>query len=233
MIAEHYRRCDATVGKALDYADDETLFIVLSDHGFSSFERGVHLNTWLHDIGLLHLKPGSRPDDEGRFFQGVDWSRTKAYALGLGGIFVNLQGREEHGIVAEDEAETLKRDIACRLTELDDAAHGRRPIRSVRPREELYRGPYAAESPDLVVNFAETYRVSWATAWAGCRPKLRGQRKKWSGDHIIDPALVPGVLFMNRPFRGDGAAWSTWPPRFSRPWAFAKGPAMEGRSLLP
>lgn len=233
VIGEHYRRCDETVGKALEFADDDTLVIVLSDHGFSSFERGVHLNSWLCEKGLLSLKPGCHASDEGRFFQDVDWSRTRAYALGLAGIYVNLRGREEHGIVPAEEAARLKQEIARELPELHDAEHGGRAVRSVRSREQVYRGPHAAESPDLIVNFAEKYRVSWATALGGVPAAVfEDNRKKWSGDHIIDPDLVPGALFMNRPFHGDGASLVDLAPTILQALSVVKGEHMEGRSLL-
>src|SRR5262249_58707688 len=96
-------------GRALEYADDQTLVIAMSDHGFNSFRRGVHLNSWLLDQGLLALKPGIRPGEEaGDLLRQVDWSRTRAYAVGLSGIYLNLQGREEQGIVRPEEVEAAR-----------------------------------------------------------------------------------------------------------------------------
>ncbi|MCI0459304.1 MAG: alkaline phosphatase family protein [Gemmataceae bacterium] len=234
VIEDQYRACDAVVGKALAHADERTLFIALSDHGFSSFQRGVHLNTWLCEQGLLKLKPGVRPGEEaGDFFRGVDWAGTKAYSLGLAGIYVNLRGREAHGIVPPAEAEGLKRSIAEGLTGLTDPQRGQVAVRRVQTREEVYAGPYAGESPDLLVHFAEGYRVSWGTALggvpAGC---FEDNRKKWSGDHIIDPSLVPGVLLMNRPFCGDGARLVDLAPTILSALGISPGAAMEGRTLL-
>ncbi|HEX8203674.1 MAG TPA: alkaline phosphatase family protein, partial [Isosphaeraceae bacterium] len=113
VIEEQYRRCDDVVGKSLEFADADTLVIALSDHGFGSFRRGVHLNSWLHEHGLLALRPGIRPGAEaGDLLRGVDWGRTKAYALGLSGIYLNLEGREAQGIVTPAEAEALQAAIA-------------------------------------------------------------------------------------------------------------------------
>jgi predicted AlkP superfamily phosphohydrolase/phosphomutase len=234
VIEEHYRACDAIVGKALAHADDRTLVIVLSDHGFNSFQRGVHLNTWLHDNGFLALKPGATPGEEaGDFFRSVDWGRTRAYALGLGSIYLNVRGREGQGIVAEAEAGTVARDIAAGLTGLLDEARGAVSIQGVVTREQVYSGPYAAESPDLVVNFAAGYRVSWATALGGVpHGHFEDNVKRWGGDHIIDPALVPGVLFMNRPLARDGASLLDLAPTILAALGVPKGPAMEGTSLL-
>jgi len=207
VIADHYRACDEIVGKALEYADDQTLAVVLSDHGFNSFQRGFHINTWLHDNGFLALKNGIKPGAEnGNFFPNVDWSRTKAYALGLSGIYLNIKGREEQGILTTDETDKTRTAIAAGLSGLADPKHERMAIRSVLAREEIYSGAFAAASPDLMVNFNEGYRVSWATGLGGVPDgHFEDNTKKWSGDHIIDPSLVPGVLFMNRSFDGDAA----------------------------
>ena len=234
VIAEHYRNCDSVVGRAMDYADDETLFITLSDHGMNSFQRGVHLNTWLYDQGLLALRPGLTPGEEaGDFFRGVDWSRTKAYALGLGGIYLNLKGREAQGIVDAGEAESLMSRIVASLTHLVDSDRGQVATTGVLTREQVYSGPYASESPDLLVNFSSGYRVSWETALGGTpQGQFADNVKKWGGDHIIDPLLAPGALLMNRPFQCDGARLLDMAPTILHALGLPKGHAMEGNSLL-
>ena len=132
-------------------------------------------------------------DENGDFFPNVDWSRTKAYALGLSGIYLNIKGREGQGIVSPDEADATKAAIAAGLSGLADPKHERVAIRSVLSREEIYNGIFAESSPDLMVNFNEGYRVSWATGLGGVpNGHFEDNTKKWSGDHIIDPALVPG-----------------------------------------
>jgi predicted AlkP superfamily phosphohydrolase/phosphomutase len=231
-IEDHYRRGDAVVGRALEAVDDQTLLIVLSDHGFGSFQRGVHLNTWLQSQGLLTLKPGSEGLD---LLRGIDWERTRAYGLGLCGLYLNLRGREAQGTVAPEEAEGLKAAIARGLGGLKDPERGAVAVRSVLPREELYRGPYAAEAPDLVVNCAGGYRISWGSSLGGVPAGglFEDNTKKWAGDHIIDPALVPGVLLMNRPFRGEGARLVDLAPTVLAALGLPPAPAMEGGSLLP
>ncbi len=232
-IEDQYRRADAAVGLALEHADDRTLVIALSDHGFGSFRRGVHLNDWLRDRGLLAVRPGH---ESSTFPANVDWDRTRAYALGLGGIYLNLAGREGRGIVRPDEAEGLKAAIARGLNGLaDPGAGGAVAVRRVLPREELYHGPFAAESPDLVVHFAEGYRVSWAASMGGvAEGHFEDNVRAWSGDHIVDPALVPGVLLMNRPFRGERARLLDMAPTILDALDVppSEGPPLEGRSLL-
>ncbi len=230
VVEDQYRRADAVVGRALSAIDDQTLLIVLSDHGFGSFRRGVHLNSWLRDHGYLTPRDSAGPDD---FPGGVDWSRTRAYSVGLGAIYLNLRGREGQGIVEPRDANALAAEIAANLTGLKDDAQGTVAVRKVLTREQLYHGPHAAESPDLVVGFSAGYRASWATTLGGAPPGLfEDNVKKWGGDHIVDPELVPGVLLMNRPFRGEGARLLDLAPTILDALGVAPGPAMEGSSLL-
>ena len=235
VLEDQYRRSDAMLGRAMEHADDQTLVIALSDHGFGTYRRGVNLNTWLHEQGLLALRPGLAPGESaGDLLQGVDWEKTSAYSLGLGGIYLNLKGREGKGIVDPAGADALKARIASALGGLPDAEKdGATAIRSVRSREEVYRGAFLSDAPDLVVNFASGYRASSATSMGGVpEATFEDNRKKWSGDHIIDPALVPGILFMNRPFRGDGARLEDLAPTILAALNCPAGTDMEGRSLL-
>ncbi len=235
-VEDQYRRSDLMVGHALEVADDRTLVIALSDHGFGPFRRAVHLNAWLHQNDLLALKPGIEAGPEaGDLLGGVDWSRTRAYSLGLGGIYLNLRGREGSGIVDPAEAEGLKSEIARGLAGLVDPASGSAPIRGVPTRERLYSGPFVAEAPDLLVHFESGYRASSGTSMGGVGAEVfEDNRKKWSGDHIVDPGLVPGVLFLDRPCRLDGPPrMEDLAPTILGALGVPKGPAMEGRSLIP
>lgn len=234
VIAEQYRKADAMVGLALEAADDRTLVIALSDHGFGSFQRGVNLNAWLHQQGLLVLRDIAEPGREPfRSPADIDWSRTQAYALGLGGIYLNQQGREAQGIVAPDEAEAVAGRIARALEGLVDPERGQLAIRGVRTRRQLYHGPYARESPDLVVQCERGYRVGWGDSLGGVSDVVfEDNRKKWSGDHIVDPALVPGVLFLNRPFRPEGARLLDLAPTILEALGVPVAAELEGSSLL-
>jgi predicted AlkP superfamily phosphohydrolase/phosphomutase len=236
VVDDAYRRCDSIVGKALEFTDDQTLFIALSDHGFNSFQRGVHLNKWLLDNGFLALKSGAEPGEgAGDFLRQVDWELTQAYAIGLSGIYLNQKGREAQGIVPADFADYVKTSIAQGLTALRDPERaGGLAIHRVQPREAVYHGAYLPEAPDLAVDFAPGYRVSWSSSMGGiARSQFEDNIKKWSGDHIIDPECVPGVLFMNRPFRGASARLLDLAPTILATLGVPSGPAMEGESLLP
>ena len=235
VVEDQYRRSDLMVGHALEAADDRTLVIALSDHGFGPFRRAVHLNTWLLENGLLALKPGLGPGEgAGDLLRGVDWSRTRAYSLGLGGIYLNLRGREADGIVDPADSARLKAEIARGLNGLVDPADGSTSIRGVKAREEVYSGPFVDEAPDLVVHFSRGYRASSSTSMGGvAESAFEDNRKKWSGDHIIDPSLVPGVLFLDRPFRGEAPRLEDLAPTILEALGAPKGIAMEGSSLIP
>lgn len=233
VIRRHYRDCDAVVGRVLDRLGEDAFVIALSDHGFNSFQRGVHLNAWLLQNGYLALKSGVHPGEEaGEFFKQVDWARTKAYALGIGSVYLNVRGRESSGIVDPAESETLARELGDHLTTLVDAERAASAVTSVRTRREVYSGPYADEAPDLVVGFAAGYRASWTTALGGVPAELfENNVKKWGGDHIIDPTLVPGVLFMNRPFDGTQARLVDLAPTILTALGATPPNVMEGRNL--
>jgi predicted AlkP superfamily phosphohydrolase/phosphomutase len=201
LIEEHYARCDKLLSPVLDKVDESTLLIVLSDHGFNTFRRAFDTNTWLQQNGLLSLKNGDKPrEDLGEGPAAVDWSRTYAYAVGLGGIYLNLKGREREGILDEGtEAERARKAIQSGLSGIPDTATQRTAIRNVLRREELYSGPYAVNAPDLLVNFSPGFRVSWQSAVGGfANALIEDNTRRWSGDHIIDPDAVPGILFVNK-----------------------------------
>jgi predicted AlkP superfamily phosphohydrolase/phosphomutase len=193
----------------------------------------LNLNTWLHDNGYLALKSGFKPGESGDFFQNVDWDKTKAFAMGLGCIFLNRKGREANGIVSEGDVENVQAGIVSGLTGLVDPARSAVAVRSVARGADVYHGPYANEAPDLVVNFSEGYRVSWDTPLGGVPQGLFADNtKKWGGDHVIDPALASGVLFMNKKFDAGSPGLVDLAPTILNALGVAKGAAMEGSDLL-
>lgn len=190
-----------SVGNILSRIDDQTTVLVVSDHGMASFRRGVNLNTWLVKNGLMRL--GARIDSvpPGTFFPDVDWHQTRAYALGLGGIYVNVAGREGEGIVREgEEYENVRNQIIHKLMALTDDATGESVVYRVYKREDIYKGVHRGSAPDLVVGLKPGYRVSQISGLGGFEPAvLVDNLRPWSGDHVsVDPDFVPGVLFVNR-----------------------------------
>lgn len=197
-IEDLYQRMDKLVGVALEHVDEDTVIFVLSDHGFCSFRRGVNLNSWLRDNGYLVLENGAT--ESGRYFKGVDWSRTRTYTLGLGGLYLNLKGREAGGIVKPGvEAGALTQELILKLSRLRDEERDAIGIRTVYATNQLYKGPYLAEAPDMIVGYSDGYRTSWDAAVGKVSATVfEDNCKAWSGDHSVDPPLVPGVLFSNR-----------------------------------
>jgi predicted AlkP superfamily phosphohydrolase/phosphomutase len=195
-ILNYYRKIDALVGEILKNTDEQTIFLLVSDHGFSSFREAVHLNRWLLENGYLSLKETAAQADG--FLRGIDWSKTKAYAIGFGGIYLNKRGREAEGIVTESESSNLKLKIKERLLKISNPKN-QPVINNVYLQEEIFEGTYSQNAPDLFIGFAQGFRASWQTAIGGVPAKLiEDNRRKWSGDHLIDPVLVPGVIFINQ-----------------------------------
>jgi len=193
-----YRRSDELVGKVLARMGKGDLLMVVSDHGFASFRRGVNLNAWLLAKGWLALKEGG--DGTAEWLRDVDWSKTRAYAIGLTGMFLNLEGREAQGIVKPGEdAARVKAEIMAALQGLSDTERGDTAINEAFDTAKLYHGPYLQNAPDLIIGFNAGYRTSWDGATGVVSgPVFEDNVKAWSGDHCIDPRLVPGVLFASR-----------------------------------
>ncbi len=195
VIEELYSKMDTLVGKVLEKLDDHSALIIMSDHGFKSFRRGVNLNSWLYLEGYLSLKDGKKKSEE--WFKDVDWNKTKVYALGLGGIYINQKSRETHGIVNPDqETKALKKELLEKLDGLKDEDKDSVAINKVFDRDELPPGPYIDNCPDLVVGYNEGYRVSWDSVTGKVNETVfEDNTKAWSGDHCIDPRIVPGIFF--------------------------------------
>jgi predicted AlkP superfamily phosphohydrolase/phosphomutase len=201
-IEELYRRMDDLVGKVMRQIDEKTVLMVISDHGFNVFRYGIDLNRWLADNGYLKLKAGSPEElSQLKHLEAVDWSQTGAFAIGLAGIFLNLKGREAQGIVdSGQEAADLRAEIGEKLAALTDPIRSQPAIKQVYNSQETYTGPYKNDAPDLIVGYRAGYRASWETAVGQVTGEVfHDNVKAWSGDHCIDPSLVPGVLFCNRP----------------------------------
>jgi len=210
-ILDAYRRMDDIVGEVLRRVDSDTTVMVLSDHGFHPFRRGVNLNTWLVRNGYMQFvgTGGSDFNLEGLFGRGdfwpnVDFERTRAYALGLGQIYVNLRAREGLGKVRPGaEYRSLKKEIVRRLSGLSDPKTGAVAVRAVYDRDDIHFGDQFDEAPDLQVGMASGYRVSWQSTLGGVSPDVfTDNNRKWSGDHCsLDVAISSGILLCNRPIR--------------------------------
>ena len=203
-IRELYQKNDRLVGEVLQSLSPKDVLMVISDHGFSAFRRGVNLNAWLRREGYLTLRAGT--DGSTEWLRDVDWSMTRAYCLGLSGMFLNLHGREQSGIVAPGaEAAALKAEIIAKLASLPDTDGGEIGVREAFDTAVIYDGPYRENAPDLIIGYNAGYRTSWDCATGMVSgPVFEDNTKAWSGDHCIDPRLVPGVMFCNRTVEASG-----------------------------
>jgi predicted AlkP superfamily phosphohydrolase/phosphomutase len=231
-IDDLYQRMDQLVGRTMAKCDQEgTLLMVLSDHGFNTFRTGIDLNRWLEENGYLKVDDARRNEE---YLAGVDWSQTRAFALGLTGIFLNLRDRFSQGIVdSGSEAEQLRDEIVQRLSNLTEPASGGKAIKKIYQATQVYRGPYKNQAPDLIVGYERGFRVSWESA-AGrtTREVFHANTKAWSGDHCVDPSLVPGVLFCNRPLLSENPRLLDIAPTVLDLFGIAAPAHMDGKALV-
>jgi len=232
VIEELYTKMDELVGKVWEKLDKKDVLIIMSDHGIKSFRRGVNMNSWLYMNGYLGLKNGKRESEE--WFKDVDWEKTKAYGLGLGGIYLNMKDRESKGVVSPgEEANTLKKEIISQLNGLKDEEKSDRAINKVFDRDELPPGPYKENSPDLIVGYNEGYRVSWDSVTGKVNTSVfEDNTKAWSGDHCIDPRIVPGILFCNLNINTKTPAIIDIAPTVLELFGLEAPKHMDGRSLI-
>ncbi|MEW6071003.1 MAG: alkaline phosphatase family protein [Planctomycetota bacterium] len=234
VMADLYARMDSFLGEIRRKIGDDrdTVLMVISDHGFCDFQRGVNLNTWLRDEGYLFLKDGAKTS--GDWFAQVDWSRTKAFTLGLTGLFLNRQGREAKGIVAKGpEMEALCAELKGKLEKLVDPKTGRRVIREAFLTPEIHSGPYADMAPEILIGYERGFRHSWGCATGSVTEEVfTDNTKSWSGDHCVDPRLVPGVFWCNRPILTDAPSLVDLAPTVLGLFGIPAPAYLQGRNLI-
>jgi len=199
-IKSWYKKLDDTLGRVMQQLGEDDIVIVLSDHGFNTFRRAAHVNSWLRQNGYLELT-NPHAESGAELLGDIDWDSTKAYSIGFGAIYINQSGREGRGTVAPGrETEALKKEISEKLLQWRDEKYEKAAVISkVYSREEIFWGDYADITPDLYIGFNVGYRASWQTALGGA-PKdlIEDNLKKWSGSHLFDPAIIPGIVLSNR-----------------------------------
>jgi predicted AlkP superfamily phosphohydrolase/phosphomutase len=216
-----YRAVDASIGEALRRKPSAEV-MVMSDHGFASFDRAVDVNNWLNHEGLLTLK--KPPAD-------IDWTRTRVYALGLNGVYLNLAGRERLGVVQPgQESRALIERVRAGLLALRDPANGRAPIETVTVTNVA--GPNARVAPDLIVGYGPGYRASWETGVGGVADAtFEDNTDAWIADHCINAADVPGVLFTTGKIQPVNARIKDLPVSLLDLFGVAPEPKMAGHSV--
>ena len=232
-IAKLYEMLDGRLGRVRESLEKDTVLIVMSDHGFAPFYWEVNLNTWLLEQGYITLKDPSK-QESGEFFSNVDWSRTRAYAVGLNGLYINVKGREKGGAVAAGpEYEALLDELEKALLKMKDTRNGRSPVSLVlRPRRD-FKGPEKDKGPDILVGYSRGYRSS-SDSPLGVFPKaiFVDNLNPWSGDHCIDYRLVPGILVTNRRITSQTPTLADLTVSLLHEYGIAPGKEMIGKDVL-
>ena len=197
VIPRIYADLDAIVGQTMAHLGPGDLLVVLSDHGFASWRRTFNLNTWLLQQG--YVVKAAAGGGQG-VIGDLDLKRSRAYGLGMNALYVNLQGREEFGIVPAIERRALLDEISRKLLATIDPATGAPAVAHVYRRDDVYSSAGHDDlAPDLVIGYAKGTRVSDDSALGAIAPEvLANNMSAWSGDHEMDPPSVPGVLFASR-----------------------------------
>ena len=196
-INQYYDKMDEIVGQTLKKIDNNTTLIILSDHGFYSFDYEMNINTFLMQNGYLVLKDGET--ESGPLYDQVDWSKTKAYAAGYNSVFFNIEGRESQGIVKKEDINALQKEIVAKLMEATNPINNEKIMKKVYSRQDLGINQDDNNAPDLILGFYKGIRSSWDSGIGATTPEVvRKRTYKWSGDHLFDPTEVPGVLLSNK-----------------------------------
>ena len=233
VIEDTYVQMDRLLEKTLSKVDPRTLLLVLSDHGFSPYNRSFNLNSWLLEQGYAGLK-GRASHGESEFLQDVDWRRTRAYAVGFNALYVNQRGREALGSVSPSDKRALIEEIGSRLEQVRDPLTGERVVHRAYRTSECYSGPCTAEAPDIIVGYSRGYRASWQTALGKFpRETFLTNDSKWSGDHLMAADVLPGIVLANRPLRAaENASLCDLTATLLAAFDIPTPPEMQGRSLL-
>ena len=254
-IEGFYRSVDGLLSKVRGELPAETLLLVMSDHGFQPFTRKVHLNSWLRDNGYLTLKPQGGDGEEAELSAletlgyldaggdegvvggiptgDVDWSETRAYNIGFNALYLNLKGRESEGIVDPADVDALVAEITAKLEGFVDPQNGNKAVLRVARGSEIYHGPRTVEGPDLVVGYNAGYGGSdQSTLGEVTAEIIEDNLSRWSGNHLMAPEVVPGVLLVNRKLAGEGHTLTDLTATVLDVYDVAPSEGMRGSSIL-
>ncbi|MBI4681743.1 MAG: alkaline phosphatase family protein [Nitrospirae bacterium] len=230
VMFDLYKRMDVILADVLKRVDDNTVVMIMSDHGFADFQWQVNINSWLAKEGYIELLPDWKPEQE--YFESVKWSGTKAYALGINGLYINLKGREKYGIVGPGEYKHLVDEIASKLEAMTDPKTGRRVIRQAFKKDETYHGSSMDIAPDIVVGFYRGYRSSDESALGQfSKEVIIENSRKWGSDHCIDYREVPGIVLLNKKITLREPALFDIAPTILKEFGIDPLPEMVGKSI--
>ncbi|PWU25506.1 MAG: phosphodiesterase [Candidatus Rokuibacteriota bacterium] len=161
-ILDYHRHVDGLIGQLLDEVGEEAAVLVVSDHGAKRMDGGIRVNEWLRREGYLYTL--QEPNGLARLSElGIDWSRTVAWGEGgyYSRIFMNVRDREPNGLVAAEDYEEVRTELAARLEQIPDELGRPIPTRVYKP-EEVYP-QVRGVPPDLIVHFGDLHWRSVGT----------------------------------------------------------------------
>ncbi|MCH8146594.1 MAG: alkaline phosphatase family protein [Planctomycetes bacterium] len=233
VIEKLYARMDKVIGDVVERYGDQATILVMSDHGFCNFHRQFNLNRWLRDNGYIGPAACTHLWDPRKTKVAVDWRRSRAYGLGLNGLYLNLKGRERDGIVDPVDRDALLEELREKLLGVRDPLNGEPVIAVVDRADEVYRGPFVAQAPDLIVGYHRGYRASWSTPLGDMNEEVVSDNDSaWSADHCVSAAEVPGVIFSNRPILRERPSLVDLAPTILKEFGIMPPAEMTGGSLF-
>ncbi len=230
MIEDLYIRFDKVVGYTLRKLPKNVPFMVISDHGFAPFRRGVNINKWLIDNG--YLKPSVSDYADSNIVEVADWGNSVAYSIGLNGLYINLKGREGEGIVSPSEKRSIMEEIKAKLLDLRDPKTGEHPVSAVFISEDIFSKDYISRAPDLIIGFHRGYRMDNSSAIGGItKEAVHDNLDWWSGDHCIDPNQVLATFMSNFKIKGKPHMWDV-PATILKLFGVETPPDFKGKPLI-
>lgn len=229
VVPNLYRRVDRWIGRIMARLGPSTRLVVMSDHGFAPYHTKVHLNAFLAQRGYLTVLP---PDQHADGPLGhIDWRHTQAYALGLNQLFINVRGRETHGVVDPAERDLVLERIERDLLSLRDPDTG---LTAVTRLDRPPPGPFGERAPDLIVGYRRGYRSSDESALGAVVDRVfEPNHDRWSGDHCMDPSAVPGLIATDASLApGPPPSLRDLAPTILRFFGVTPPPEIDGRTLF-
>jgi predicted AlkP superfamily phosphohydrolase/phosphomutase len=227
-----YRKFDRVLGKAMKNIDPGIPLLLMSDHGFGPFRREVNINNWLVKEGYLKMSA----DDGGEeisILGYADWPASKAYALGLNGLYLNLKGREKEGAVGPQERRRLLDEIKAKLETISDPQNGNKVISCAYISEDNFSKNFIDRAPDIILGFDRGYRISDESALGTLsREMISDNMGWWSGDHCVDPKKVPASFISNFKIQNPLPDMQDVAPTILKYFGIATPAQMTGKPLI-
>lgn len=232
MTDELYRKHDRVLGEMLQKIPPGIKIVVMSDHGFAPFHKELNLNTWLFNEGYLKLDVDDL-DEEVSLLEYAHWGETKAYAIGLNGLYLNLKGREGEGIVTAGEKRKLLEELAAKLEQIKDPDTGTQVVTKAFIAEDHFSKDFLDRAPDIIVGCNKGYRVSGSSALGGMNPRIVTPNMDWwSGDHCMNPMHVPATFISNFKINKQVPNITDMAPTILKAFGIENPSTMTGKSLI-